>query len=89
MEQVEKAFFVNGRRVRADVLNFSLEEGWVEIEDLSVLPPAPTREIIDVDADVEKSMSSTEPVYFADVKIALPRKKLYGKVEIVERKRGT
>ena len=61
--------FVDGKRVAADILDIDVHAGWVEIEDLAPLKTAPEEE-----GKVEDEILSTS--------VALPRKKLTGKVII-------
>lgn len=61
--------FVNGRRVVANVVDLSVEQGWVDIEDPSVLRD-----------DLDLGPTGVDPYVPAPVK--LPTKRLYGKVEV-------
>jgi hypothetical protein len=68
---VEKisAVFLNGKRISDLVLvDFNIEEGWVEIEDLSSVP------------SIEQYNNS--PLTDVSEVTVLPTKKLYGKVEV-------
>jgi hypothetical protein len=67
--------FVNGRKLVAEIVDLNIAEGWVEIEDLTVIATAYTEDIEDPDQVLAELPADPEP-------IKLPTKKLYGVVTI-------
>ena len=64
------AVFVNNRKVCAPIVDLDVHEGWVEIEDFSLLKDSPVQHGIVGDSP------DTLP------EIQLPSKKLFGKVSV-------
>lgn len=62
--------FVNGRRVMATIINLNVDEGWVEVEDLTAL-----KDVLDLGIKRE-----VDP--YLPHEVDLPTKRLYGKVEV-------
>lgn len=64
--------FLDGKLIRADIVNLDLEAGWIEIPDLSMIVCA-NDEVL-VPGDNEQLVNA--PV------IKLPTKKLFGKITV-------
>lgn len=62
--------FLNGRRVVAEVLDLNIDEGWIEIEDLTALTDA-------LDMAIKPEVDT-----FLPYSVELPRKRLRGKVTV-------
>lgn len=70
--------YLNKREIRANIVGFEEgEDGWVDIEDLSVLLSAPTTEVSDPNQAVDETEES-----LVTPTVKLPTKRLYGNVEV-------